>query len=130
MQTPAPEIEYPCPCCGYLSFDEPPGSDDICGVCFWQDDMVQLRLPLTGGGANDLSLFEAQANYEVHGAIERRFVQHVRPPTDTDARDPLWRPLDLNRDSVEGPGPDVGATWPADRTVLYYWRPTYWRRAP
>jgi len=31
---------YPCPCCGYLVFTEPPGSYDICSICFWEDDPV------------------------------------------------------------------------------------------
>ncbi|MBO0846033.1 MAG: hypothetical protein J2P22_11530 [Nocardioides sp.] len=35
--------EYPCPCCGYLVFDEEPGSYDICAVCGWEDDLSQLR---------------------------------------------------------------------------------------
>lgn len=33
---------YPCPCCGYLQFGEPPGSYEICAICFWGDDAVQL----------------------------------------------------------------------------------------
>ncbi|UOX88817.1 hypothetical protein MUY14_45345 [Amycolatopsis sp. FBCC-B4732] len=39
----AAEAGYPCPCCGHLAFGEPPGSYGICGVCFWEDDPVQLR---------------------------------------------------------------------------------------
>ncbi len=37
---------YPCPCCGYLVFTEPPGSYTICPICFWEDDISQLRFPL------------------------------------------------------------------------------------
>ncbi|NIP43329.1 MAG: hypothetical protein GWN61_14025, partial [candidate division Zixibacteria bacterium] len=33
---------YTCPCCGYRTLDDPPGSYDICGICFWEDDTVQL----------------------------------------------------------------------------------------
>ncbi|HEY5908286.1 MAG TPA: CPCC family cysteine-rich protein, partial [Vicinamibacteria bacterium] len=43
---------YPCPCCGYLMFKESPGSHDICKICFWEDDIVQLRDPHFSGGAN------------------------------------------------------------------------------
>jgi len=43
---------YPCPCCGHRIFDEPPGSCDICKICFWEDDNVQLRWPDYAGGAN------------------------------------------------------------------------------
>jgi hypothetical protein len=35
--------KYPCPCCGYLMFYEGPGSYDICKICFWEDDLSQLR---------------------------------------------------------------------------------------
>jgi len=52
--------EYPCPACGYLAFDEPAGSYAICGVCGWEDDPVQLRWPLDGGGANSESLQRAE----------------------------------------------------------------------
>jgi hypothetical protein len=41
MPDPAP---YPCPCCGHLVYIEPPGSHDICKVCFWEDDIVMLRV--------------------------------------------------------------------------------------
>ena len=37
------EIKYPCPGCGYLVFDEPPGSYEICPICFGEDDLAQLR---------------------------------------------------------------------------------------
>src|SRR5436190_23116503 len=46
---------YPCPVCGYLVFDEPPGSYAICPICFWEDDAIQLGFPLMGGGANSIS---------------------------------------------------------------------------
>lgn len=55
-------VKYPCPCCGYLVFDESPGSHEICPICFWEDDLTQLRFPLMSGGANPVSLIEAQEN--------------------------------------------------------------------
>jgi hypothetical protein len=47
---------HPCPACGFEVFDEPPGSYDVCPVCDWEDDEVQLRFPAMGGGANKESL--------------------------------------------------------------------------
>jgi len=38
-------VDYPCPCCGYLVFTEPPGSFEICPICFWEDDVSQLAIP-------------------------------------------------------------------------------------
>ena len=53
----------PCPVCGYLVFDEPPGSYAICPICFWDDDRIQLGYPLMAGGANSVSLYEAQQQF-------------------------------------------------------------------
>jgi hypothetical protein len=84
------------------------------------------------GGANDISLLEAQANFAVMGATSAARVPHVRPAGPSDVRDPLWRPIDPNLDAIEDPisGKDYGADYPADHAELYYWRPTYWRRRP
>ncbi|MBI3217311.1 MAG: hypothetical protein HYZ38_26145 [Mycobacterium sp.] len=121
---------YPCVCCGHLSVPEPPGSYYICPICFWEDDDVQLRWPTMSGGANRVSLIEAQANFRAFGAKERRHIARVRPPTDGEGVEPGWRPVDEERDRFEtwGVGPIVN--WPGDKTVLYWWRPTYWRLAP
>jgi hypothetical protein len=118
----------PCPCCGYLMFGEPPGSYDICKICFWEDDDIQLRFPKLAGGANKPSLMEAQRNFAEFGACEMRLLPHVRPPTPEDIRDLDWRPVDPLRDLFtaldRGDGTD---DWPAERTHLYYWRSDFWR---
>jgi hypothetical protein len=74
---------WPCPCCGNLTFGEPPGSGsyDICPVCFWEDDPVQFKDPGYAGGANVVSLNEARQNFREYGASERRFIKNVRAPT-------------------------------------------------
>jgi hypothetical protein len=97
------EQRYPCPCCGHLVFEEPPGSEDICLVCFWEDDLNQLRWPALAGGANAVSLLEAQKNFRDAGAIEARFAGDVRPPTEAEPRDPELRPID-ETDVFETPG--------------------------
>ena len=83
---------YPCPCCGYYMFDEPPGSYVICSICFWEDDAIQLETPTYSGGANTPSLIESQANFASLGAMEERLLDHVRKPDAQDMRDPRWRP--------------------------------------
>ena len=50
----------PCPACGFLTVEECYGSYNICPVCGWEDDGVQLANPTSGGGANGESLAEAQ----------------------------------------------------------------------
>jgi hypothetical protein len=122
------EQGYPCPCCGHITFGEAPGSYEICAVCFWEDDAVQLRWPNYGGGANTPSLLEAQRTYAELGAMERRFLAHVRPADESEPLDDGWRPVDLTVDDFESRGVQ-DSPWPSDLTTLYWWRPTFWRRA-
>lgn len=73
---------YRCLCCGYWTMSEPtPGSLDLCPVCFWQDCSQGAEDPSTAIGPNAVSLATARSNYKAFGAMERRFVAHVRPPT-------------------------------------------------
>jgi hypothetical protein len=63
-------------------------------VCFWEDDPVQILDPWYVGGANKVSLAEAQANFIAFGASEARFKDDVKKPRATTTRDPSWRLLD------------------------------------
>lgn len=124
-----PDAEYPCPCCGFLVFQDEPGSYDICPICFWEDDLSQLRFPKTTG-ANHVSLIEGQANYARAGVCELRFKDRVRAPDPAELREDGWRLLDPQTDRIEEPLPgfDSGLTYPEDLTRLYYWRVSYWLR--
>jgi len=112
-----------------MVFDEPPGSWDICPICFWEDDISQLRFVDMGGGANRPALVDAQHNHASFGCSERRLLSHVRPPADSERRDPGWRFVDVTSDvEPRTRGVDNGATYPSDRTTLYDWRSSDWRR--
>jgi len=115
--------KYPCPCCGYMVFEDCPGSYDICPICYWEDDLTQLRFQRTTG-ANHVSLVEGQRNYDRDGVCELRFRSHVRVATASDVRDPDWRQLDPSTDTIEEPikGKEYGDSYPEDTTQLYYWR--------
>lgn len=130
MMVETEKANYPCPCCGYLMFSSPPGSDDICKICFWQDDVVLLRDPLFAGGPSPICLVEAQRNYALLGACEPRFASNVRPPGPSDRRDDGWRPLNVELDNPERCLPEGGwvTPWPTDSTQLYWWRDTYRRQ--
>src|SRR5690242_1102863 len=105
------DAKFPCPCCGHLVMEGPPGSDDICMICFWEDDVMQLRWPELAGTTNAVSLVEAQKNFARLGASEERFLRDVRPPAPDEKIDEGWRPIDA-RDRFEGP--DESAPWPED----------------
>ena len=73
--------KFQCLCCGYLTLeDQPPGTYEICPVCFWEDDPVQARDPLYTGGANRISLEQARHAFAQMGAVAERFTQLVRRP--------------------------------------------------
>jgi len=57
-----------CPCCQLYTLDEePPGSFDICLVCWWEDDGVQFSDHDYRGGANAESLNEAREAFRRQG---------------------------------------------------------------
>ena len=53
-----------CPVCGQSEF-ESDGSYDICDICGWEDDPVQIADPKFRGGANGESLKEARAAWKL-----------------------------------------------------------------
>lgn len=78
---------FPCPCCGYLTLgEEPPGTFEICPVCFWEDDDVQFEDPSYAGGANSVSLNQARENFKLFGAVSKEFVNQVRKPLPQEIR--------------------------------------------
>jgi len=122
-------ITYPCPVCGYLMFNEPPGSYGICSICFWEDDHVQLGFPLMAGGANKVSLYEAQLNFLSFGACESGITRGIRKSTDSDKRDPQWRPFDPKHDphlSWDSEADSLRWRAAGENVCLYYWRDDYW----
>lgn len=81
-----------CPCCGYDTLNEkPPGSYDICSICYWEDDPIQFDDPSYEGGANRVSLVQGQMNFEMFGACEKDMVKNVTRPTKKDIRNPDWK---------------------------------------
>ena len=85
-----------CPCCGYKTMMRPVGGThgtyDICPVCFWEDDGIQLADPDYEGGANRPSLRQAQQNFIAFGACEERLIECVKPRVNYD-RDADWKPF-------------------------------------
>lgn len=87
-------MKYTCPCCGYKTLDEkPPGTYEICSICFWEDDPVQFDDPDYGGGANTPSLRTAQNNYRLFGACEERYKKYVSELNGQYEKDSDWKPF-------------------------------------
>jgi len=109
---------YPCPACGFLVFEKPPGSFDACPVCGWGDDHVQLANPLLGCGANEQCLAEAQVKaLKKYPAGVREYGGFMRDPT--------WRPLKPEEMKANRKTPDSAYEYfkPAAADDLeYYWR--------
>ncbi len=124
-------VWHPCHVCGYLVFGQPSGSYEICPICFWEDDIVQLAFPDLTGGANKVSLIEAQKNFVAHGVADPAFTNKVRTPVAQDLQDPFWRPLVQTADVyLHWDSPADNAKWQGVKDTggfeLYYWRPGYW----
>ena len=75
-------MNYPCPCCFNLTLSEqPPGTYEVCPVCYWEDDPVQFVDEEYEGGANNVSLIKGRENYRAFGACSEDFRLDVRKPT-------------------------------------------------
>ena len=72
---------YACPCCGFITLTaKPPGTFELCPVCYWEDDGVQFEDPEYVGGANRESLNAARRNFQDFGASSRTALSKVRRP--------------------------------------------------
>jgi hypothetical protein len=74
---------YRCPCCYFVTL-RGRGVDDICPVCFWQDDGQDDHDAdeVRGGPNRSLSLRDARRNYSATGASDPSRSAHVRPPSE------------------------------------------------
>lgn len=61
------EEKHKCPVCGKFDFEEY-NSLEICEVCGWQDDAVQVENPDSTDGANKISFNQALEAYKVKKA--------------------------------------------------------------
>jgi hypothetical protein len=80
---------FPCPCCGFFTLNEQSPSDDICPVCFWQDDFVDNH-DTDVLGPNPVRLSVARMNYNAFGASHRRRLPHVRKPRPEEGPPKPW----------------------------------------
>ena len=116
---------YPCPCCGHFSFSETSGSYEICGLCHWEDDILQLAFPDLGEGANKVSLIKAQENFMKSRVKEA-------PSKGGHLKDTQWCAVTTCKERILSwdNHQDV-ELWEKnkDKKICpYYWRSDYWLR--
>jgi hypothetical protein len=120
------KTDYPCVCCGHCTLSDSAGSYQICPVCFWEDDTTQLAFPNLAGGANRVSLIEAQQRLLTHGASDLAMKVHVRHPTGDEPKDLNWVPYDSSRHrGLDWFSKTDRSTWDdlkGDHPKPYYWR--------
>jgi hypothetical protein len=89
-------MRHACLCCGYLTIgEEPPGTFEICPVCDWEDEYLDLTHPdginqPTGGPNAMLSLREARENFARFGAASPEWRVRVRSPRESEQPRTLW----------------------------------------
>ncbi|MBS1614261.1 MAG: hydrolase [Bacteroidetes bacterium] len=71
--------KYQCPCCGYYTLEHIHHRQEICEVCYWQDEYY-TDPDIPDGGPNKESLNEARANFIKYGACNELSVGAVRIP--------------------------------------------------
>jgi Cysteine-rich CPCC len=97
-------------------FSEPPGSYEICELCGWEDDHVQLAHPNMGGGANKSSLAAHQERalqtYPIGVTVVGSYT-----------RSSEWRPLRPSEVQSQGAPTDGRAYFEAaaEDGPQYYW---------
>lgn len=92
------EAKVACACCGRLTLSAR-GDYEVCPHCGWEDDPAQAAVPDSPGGPNGVTLRQAQRNYALFGASERRLIGRARS---TDAPlDPGFVPLTLSTEDAE-----------------------------
>ena len=114
--------KYTCVCCGHKVFDHL-FDFEICPVCGWEDDPLQIRFPLEKR-ANKVSLVEAQINFAKIGLLYEGFLNFADGKKYE--RDLKWRMFD-KKDKVDEKEDDCNEIdYPIDMTRLYYWMDKYW----
>jgi hypothetical protein len=70
--------ELQCPCCDYYTLSSR-GNYDICPICFWEDDGVDLDDLDSYSGPNHMTLKEGRENFKSFGACDLAMLKHVLP---------------------------------------------------
>jgi hypothetical protein len=95
------------------------GDYDICSLCGWENDLIDLQEMYRPMGPNHVSLEEAQKIFAEKGPRKSRHPSVQPRPIETYTRDPKWRRLDRSKDKPR----EIGDPDGKKVEELYYW---YW----
>jgi len=69
---------FQCPCCDYFTLSAR-GEYDICPICFWEDDGLDLDRLDIPSGPNHMTLREGRHHFKQFGACDSEMLVHVLP---------------------------------------------------
>ena len=107
-----------------MVFSASAGSEEICPVCYWQDDLFGMLEPYSALGPNKVSLVQAQKHYSAYGIADPRYT-HVKgrlKSASLFAADSKWRAVSATDKFAPG-------RYDPDKGGPYYWRDDYWLAA-
>jgi len=70
------EAAHQCPCCDYFTLSLR-GQYDICPVCFWEDNGIDIDHQDQVSGSNHLPLCQARDNFRSIGSCDEHSKPHV-----------------------------------------------------
>ena len=81
-ETEEPLGQFPCPCCGCLTFPVPreEAMAHICPVCFWENDGFDPEEDAPSDENRGMTLRQGRENYRRWGAVRQDLVPFARPP--------------------------------------------------
>jgi len=83
-------MAFACLCCGYKTIPkQPPGTYEICPICCWEDSFTDNE----SEHSNDVSLWQAQKNFDEFGACEKKWLDIARPVAEADERERSFKAL-------------------------------------
>lgn len=73
--------ELQCPCCDYFTLGER-GEYQICPICFWEDDGVDITNLDEQSWSNHITLREGRSNFKKFGACNKAMIKNVLTEAD------------------------------------------------
>ncbi len=95
---------HACPLCGYHTLEER-FNQEICLICFWEDDTEVNHNEDSFSKANKLSVSDAQVNFILNGVVDLNYAKNVRIPTAADIRQANWKPTQKAQEKLAGINP-------------------------